>query len=90
MRLHEANLKKLMSDNDPFAAGFSTGMWVGGNDIAEEGQWVWTDGEPVAKRLVDAVTMTSKGHCLQANSWGLHATACNEKAAFLVAEHSGR
>ena len=35
-------------------------VWIGGNDIAEAGQWVWTDGTPFAESDLGLA-----GHCLE-------------------------
>ena len=65
-------------------------MWVGGNDIANTGRWVWTDGEPLAKRLVERIADNTIGHCLQAKAEKINGTPCDDKAGFLVAEHEGK
>ena len=65
-------------------------MWVGGNDIANTGRWVWTDGEPLAKRLVERMADNIIGHCLQAKAEQIYGTPCDDKAGFLVAEYEGK
>ena len=77
-----------------YSLGFpsAAGLWIGGNDIANEGDWVWTDGELMAKRLADRVTVTDgniRGRCIQAKLGDLQATSCENKAVFLVAKYSG-
>ena len=47
------------------------GAWLGLNDIAEEGVWVWSDGSPV--------TLTKFGHGQPDNFWNEDCVEMNPK-----------
>lgn len=59
-----------------------TGLWIGGNDIADKGHWVWTDGEPLNVEMTEKIDTSVVGHCLQAdlNSNSLKSAACASTA----------
>lgn len=79
------NKKFGMSNEIPLNfEGYSgdTGLWIGGNDIADKGHWVWTDGEPLNVEMTEKIDKSVVGHCLQAdlNSNSLKSAACASTA----------
>jgi hypothetical protein len=71
-------------------AGYPAGtrVWIGGNDLAKSGHWVWSRGQPISGFTNWA--STASGDCMEIilPNTGWHATHCHQpdsaKHAFLA------